>query len=77
MIWGGITMTGKPDLHVCQGRVTGVFYRDNVLAPYVIPLAQRHGPGFISRMIMLGHIGQELLQTTFNDGIFVLYRGLR
>ena len=39
MVWGGITMTGKTDLHVCQGRVTGVYYRDNVLAPYVIPLA--------------------------------------
>ena len=44
MVWGGITMTGKTDLHVCQGRVTGMYYRDNVLAPYVIPFAQRHGP---------------------------------
>ena len=47
MVWGGITMTGKTDLHVCQGRVTGVYYRDNVLAPYVIPFAQRHSPRFI------------------------------
>ena len=38
-------MTGKTDLHVCQCRVTGVYYRDNVLAPYVIPFA--HHPRFI------------------------------
>lgn len=47
MVWGGITMTGKTDLHVCQGRVTGVYYRDNVLASYVVPFARRHGRGFI------------------------------
>ena len=39
-------MTGKTDLHVCQGRVTGVYYRHNVFAPYVIPFAQRHGQRF-------------------------------
>ena len=47
MVWGGITMTGKTDLHVCQGRVTCMYYLDNVLAPYVIPFAQRQVPGFI------------------------------
>ena len=47
MVWGGIIMTSKTDLRVCQGRVTGVYYSDNVLAPYVIPFAQRHGPRFI------------------------------
>ena len=47
MVWGVISMTGKTDLHVCQGRVTGVYYRDNVLAPYLIPSAKRHGPRFI------------------------------
>ena len=40
-------MTGRTDLHVCQGRVTGVFYRDSVLAPYVIPFARRHCRGFV------------------------------
>lgn len=47
MVWGGVTMTGRTDLHVCIGRVTGLYYRDNVLAPYVIPFARRHGHGFI------------------------------
>ena len=47
MVWGGITMTRKTDLHVCQGRVTGVYYRDNVLAPYVCSTSQPkiHFPG--------------------------------
>ena len=40
-------MTGRTDLHVCQGRFTGVYYRDNVLAPYVIPFARRHDRGFV------------------------------
>ena len=46
MVWGGITMTGKKYYHVCQGRVTGLYYRENVLATYVIPFAGRHGRGF-------------------------------
>ena len=37
----------KTDLHVCQARVTGLYYRDNVLVPYVIAFARRHGRGFI------------------------------
>ena len=47
MVWDGITMADRMDLHVCQGRVTGVYYRDNVLAPYVIPFARRHGREFV------------------------------
>ena len=39
MVWVGITMTDKTDIHVCQGRVTEVYYWDNMLAPDVIPLA--------------------------------------
>ena len=42
MVWVGITMNDKTDVHVCQGRVTEVYYWDNVLAPYVIPFALRH-----------------------------------
>ena len=39
MVWLGITMTDKTDEHVSQGRVTYVYYWDNVLAPDVIPFA--------------------------------------
>ena len=44
MVWGGITMTSKTDLHACQVWVTGVCYRDNVLAPYVILFAPELSP---------------------------------
>lgn len=47
MVWGGITMTGRTDLHMVQGRVTGVYYRDHILAPIVLPFAQRAGRRFI------------------------------
>ena len=47
MVWAGITMNDRTDLHACQGNMTGVYYRDNVLEPIVVPFAQQHGPGFI------------------------------
>lgn len=47
MVWGGITSTGRTPLHVCQGNVNGVYYRDNIIDPLVVPFARRHGPGFI------------------------------
>ena len=25
-VWGGVTTNERTDLHVCQGRVTGVYY---------------------------------------------------
>ena len=39
MVRVGITMTNKTDVHVCQGRVTEVYYWDNALAPDVILFA--------------------------------------
>ena len=47
MVWGGITMTDRTPLHVVQGRVTGQYYRDNILTPFVVPFARRVGRRFI------------------------------
>lgn len=47
MVWGGITAAGRTDLHVVAGRVTGQYYRDNILAPHVVPFARRYGRRFI------------------------------
>jgi hypothetical protein len=48
MIWGGISMQGKTDLHVFQNStVTGVRYRDEILHPIVRPYAGAIGPDFI------------------------------
>ena len=45
-VWGGVTIIERTDLHVCQGRVTGVYYRDNIIEPLVIPFAAAHGNRF-------------------------------
>ena len=78
MVWGGITMTRKTDLHVCQGRVTGLYYCDNVLAPHVIPFTQRHGRGFIFQDDNArAHRARVVTEYTFDDKMFALCRGQR
>ena len=47
MIGGGITMTGRTELHICQGDVIGLSYRDNVIEPIWMPYARRHGNAFV------------------------------
>lgn len=37
MVWGGISMTGRTDLVVVDGNLTGQRYRDEILAPVVLP----------------------------------------
>ena len=47
MVWGGITMTGRTELHICRGNVTGLYYRDNVIEPIVAPYARLDGNALI------------------------------
>ena len=48
MVWGGISVQDKTELHVFQnGMVTGVGYRDEILHPIVRPYAGAIGPTFI------------------------------
>ena len=47
MVWGGISITGKTDLHVIAGNLTGIQYRDEVLDPIVRPYAGAIGDDFI------------------------------
>ena len=47
MVWGGISMTGKTDLHVIAGNLTAIRYRDEVLDPIVRPYACAIGDDFI------------------------------
>ena len=42
-------MTGRTEVHICQGNVTGLYYRDQVIEPSVVPYAHRHGNAFISQ----------------------------
>ena len=48
IVWGGITVTKRTELHVCPGNVTGLYYRDNVIKPPVVPYASRQGNAIIS-----------------------------
>ena len=40
-------MTGRTELHICQGNVTGLYCTDNAIDPIVVPNARRHGNAFI------------------------------
>lgn len=72
MVWGGVTMRGRTDLHMCHGRVTGVYYCDNIITPLVLPFALRHGAGFIYEddnarahhaCVVLDHLQRHQIQT--------------
>ena len=48
MVWAGISYNGCTDLHVFKnGTVNGQRYRDEILAPYVVPYAGAVGQEFI------------------------------
>ena len=40
MVWAGITYLSKTGLHFFNGPVNAVTYRDDVLAPIVVPFMQ-------------------------------------
>ena len=46
MVWGGISHNGKTDLVVINGNLTGLRYRDEILAQHVLPYAGAVGDGF-------------------------------
>ena len=47
MVWAGISIDGKTDLHVIAGNLSGVRYRDEILHPIVRTYAGAVGDGFI------------------------------
>nr|KAG5695939.1 hypothetical protein BaRGS_017520 [Batillaria attramentaria] len=48
MVWDGISVLGKTDLHVFwNGTLTAIRYRDEILDPVVRPYAGAIGPEFI------------------------------
>ena len=46
MVWAGITYDIRTELIRLDGRVTGVWYRDEVLRPVVVPFSRRVGRRF-------------------------------
>lgn len=48
MVWGGISMGGRTDLHVMRGQTMNAQrYLDDVLRPIVLPYAGAIGPDFV------------------------------
>ncbi|GFT06453.1 transposable element Tcb2 transposase [Trichonephila clavipes] len=48
MVWGGISIGGRTDLHIIRnGTLTGRRYEDEILRPYVIPYAVAIGDSFV------------------------------
>ena len=47
MVWAGISIDGKTDLHVIAGNLSGVRYSDEIVHPIVRPYAGAVGDGFI------------------------------
>lgn len=47
LVWAGISLDGKTDLHIVNGTMTGRRYIDEVLEPIVRPYAGAIGPDFI------------------------------
>ncbi|GFX23454.1 transposable element Tcb1 transposase [Trichonephila clavipes] len=48
MVWGGISIGGRTDLHIIRnGTLTGRRYADDILRPHVIPYAGAIGDSFV------------------------------
>ena len=47
MVWGGFSLHHRTPLHIVNGRLTGVAYRDTILRPLVLPALQAVGNGAI------------------------------
>ena len=47
MVWAGIAANRRTVLHVVQGNMNAQNYRDNVLVPIVVPIANEMRPNFI------------------------------
>ena len=46
-VWGGIHLHSRTPLHLVQGNLTGVKYRDEIVRRFVLPTLQAMGPGAI------------------------------
>ena len=42
MVWGGLSLDGKMDLHVLERRLTGVRYRDEIVVNRIVPHVAAH-----------------------------------
>ena len=59
-------MTGRTELHICQGNVTGLYYLDNGIQSSVMLYSRQHGNVFICQdniaKAQCAHVVQDHLQ---------------
>jgi hypothetical protein len=63
MVWGGISHVGKTDLKIMVGNLNGIRYRDEILAPIVLPFIRTHHFNHVFSKITLDaifHVLHEL-----------------
>lgn len=72
-VWGGITTFGKTQLVVFAGNVNAVTYRDNVLAPIVVPYMRRNlRRGTYQQDNARPHTARLTMDYLHNNGINVM-----
>ena len=78
-LWGCFSFDCKLDLYVLDGNLTGQKYRDNVLAPCVVPHFDNHALADrpCSWTTTLGHIEPELYNIFYSKRLFRQFHGLR
>ena len=47
MVWAGILTHRRTELHIVHGNTNAINFRENVLQPIVLPIANLMGAGFI------------------------------
>ncbi|GFX80956.1 transposable element Tcb2 transposase [Trichonephila clavipes] len=78
MVWGGISIGGRTDLHIIRnGTLTGRRYADEILRPHVIPYAGAIGDSLFSRMIMPDCIELVWWRTCLKPKQYSVWNGQR
>lgn len=47
MVWGGITLNNRTELHIIQGTLNGIRYRDDIIRGFVSDFRDNIGPQFV------------------------------
>ncbi len=70
MVWAGICLDGRTDLHVVdRGALTAVRYRDKVLHPMARPFTGAVGPEFILMQDARPHNARAAMKYLYQEGI--------
>ena len=72
MVWAGISADFKTQLHVVQGRVDAVYYRDNILQPIALPFLNNNGLAILQHDNARPHTARVTTNFLAANGVNVL-----